>query len=147
MATGTAIQHRNEATVRAFCQAWMDLDTDAAMSLCTEDIKYHNLPLPPVVGQKDVRQIIHGILSRAEKSHWDLWNVLAKGDVVATERLDKWIWKDQKDKSTWGMQLPVVGIFECRPSDGKIAVWKDYYDNHIWYESFSFVRGRFSRSN
>ena len=44
----------------------------------------------------------------------------ATGDVVMNERTDRFLVKGE-----W-YDLPVAGVFELR--DGKIALWRDYFD-------------------
>ena len=53
---------RNVAKVRMFVDAWEALDPDVAMACLSEDIVYINQPLDPVVGQRDVRKIVAGIM-------------------------------------------------------------------------------------
>jgi len=52
------------------------------------------------------------------------FNVAENGDVVFTERVDRFQMGDKK------VELPVAGVFEVR--DGKIAAWRDYFDMPTW---------------
>ncbi|MDH3603708.1 MAG: hypothetical protein OEU26_29205 [Candidatus Tectomicrobia bacterium] len=50
----------------------------------------------------------------------NLINLLAEGDVVMVERMDRTV-VDGKS-----VDLPCFGIFEMR--EGKISEWRDYFD-------------------
>ena len=41
----------NEATVRAFLKGWDDLDVDACMAQCSDDMCYLNQPLEAIRGK------------------------------------------------------------------------------------------------
>jgi limonene-1,2-epoxide hydrolase len=118
---------RNEAVVRAFLRGWDDQDLDAAMAQCAPDIVYLNQPLPPIVGQADVRKLIGSLLQPAKKVRFKLLNLFGAGNLVVAERLDQWDW----DGNGFTLKLPVTGIFELTP-DGKIREWREYYDNAHW---------------
>ena len=118
---------RNEAVVRAFFRGWDDQDLDAAMAQCTPDIVYLNQPLPPIVGQDDVRKLIGSLLEPAKKVRFKLLNLFGHGNLVCAERLDQWDW----DGNGFTLKLPVTGILELTP-EGKIKEWREYYDNEHW---------------
>lgn len=121
---------RNVAQVRRFIDAWGAIDVDAAMACLSDDIVYINQPLDPVVGQKDVRKIVDGIMKLSKKVHWELRNCFGHGDTVVTERLDLWDF----DGKGWGLKLPCIGMFDVN-ADGKICGWRDYFDNRMWFEN------------
>ncbi|MDA0761874.1 MAG: limonene-1,2-epoxide hydrolase, partial [Proteobacteria bacterium] len=52
---------------------------------------------------------------------WVTLNIAANGNVVLTERLDKFKMSGGKD-----VAVPVMGTFEIR--DQKIIAWRDYFD-------------------
>ena len=129
---------RNVAKVRMFVDAWEALDPDVAMACLSEDIVYINQPLDPVVGQRDVRKIVAGIMVLTKRCHWELRNCFGRGNVVVTERLDCW---DFEGKPTWGLKLlngivklPCIGMFDLN-DEGKITGWRDYFDNRMWFEN------------
>lgn len=72
----TDLAARNAAIVRRFIDGWKAKDADLLMSMCTDDIEYINQPLAPVVGQKNVRMIIEGILKLTDRVEWELLNVV-----------------------------------------------------------------------
>ena len=47
-------------------------------------------------------------------------NLLSAGDVVIAERVDRTVANGKP------VDLPCCGVFELR--EGKIAVWRDYFD-------------------
>ena len=122
---------RNVAKVRMFVDAWEALDPDVAMACLSDDIVYINQPLEPVIGQRDVRKIVAGIMVLTKRCHWELRNCFGRGNVVVTERLDCW---DFEGKSTWGLKLPCIGMFDLN-DEGKITGWRDYFDNRLWFNN------------
>lgn len=121
---------RNEAVVRAFVQAWRDLDVDAAMALLAPDIEYINQPLDPIVGHAGVRKIIQSLIEQSKVIDWELKNVFGSGDTVCTERLDCWDF----DGNGIALRLPCVGMFDIN-AEGKIRGWRDYFDIQLWSKS------------
>lgn len=119
---------RNVAKVREFIDCWEALDSDHAMRCLSDDIVYINQPLEPVVGQRDVRKIVDGIMKLSTRVHWELRNCFGRGDVVVTERLDLWDF----DGRGWGLKLPCIGMFDI-DDDGRICGWRDYFDNQMWF--------------
>ncbi len=121
---------RNVAKVREFIDCWEALDCDHAMRCLSDDIVYINQPLEPVVGQKDVRQIVDGIMKLSKRVHWELRNCFGRGNVVVSERLDLWDF----DGNGWGLALPCIGMFDVN-EDGLICGWRDYFDNQMWFQN------------
>ena len=121
---------RNVKKVRLFIDAWAAIDPDVAMACLSEDINYINQPLPPVVGQRDVRKIVAGIMQLSKGVHWELRNCFGHGNTVVTERMDCWDF----DGNGWGLKLPCIGMFDLN-DDGKICGWRDYFDNRLWFEN------------
>lgn len=119
---------RNVARVREFIDAWGAVDCDAAMACLSDDIVYINQPLEPVVGQRDVRRIVDGIMQLSKAVNWELRNCFGRGNVVVTERLDCWDF----DGHGWQLKLPCIGMFDL-DEDGRISGWRDYFDNRMWF--------------
>ena len=125
---------RNVFKVRLFIDAWEALDPDVAMACLSDDIVYINQPLAPVVGQRDVRKIVAGIMQLTTKVHWELRNCFGRGNVVVTERLDCWKFHDDPAGADWRLQLPCIGMFDLNDA-GKICGWRDYFDNRLWFNN------------
>lgn len=110
----------NETVVRNFIAAWSRLDADELVGFFTENGTYHNMMARPVSGRDNLRKFIGGFLKGWTATEWDIINIVSRGDVVIAERLDRTRLGDKK------VDLPCVGVFEMR--EGKINVWRDYFD-------------------
>jgi limonene-1,2-epoxide hydrolase len=107
-----------EETVTAFVAAWSALDEARIFGLLAEDIVYHNIPLAPVGGLKAVRAYLAAW--PVDECEWEILNIAARGEVVLTERVDRF--RRGADR----IVVPVMGAFEVR--DGRIIRWRDYFD-------------------
>ena len=110
----------NAAIIRDFVAAWSRLDADELTGFFTEDGIYHNMMLPPVQGHAALKPFIAGFLSSCQSADWELVNLLASGDLVVAERVDRAVAGGKP------VALPCCGVFEMR--GGKIAAWRDYFD-------------------
>jgi limonene-1,2-epoxide hydrolase len=109
----------NEQIVRDFLAAWPAKKIDELMSYFTDDAVYHNIPVAPVKGKKDIRDVFTSFLS-AFSIELIVVNAAASGNLVFTERIDRF------DMNGKRFDLPVNGVFELR--NGKIASFRDYFD-------------------
>ena len=107
-----------EETVLAFVDAWNALDEARIYALMSDDIVYHNMPLEPVVGCEAVRANLAAW--PVDEAEWTVLNIAVRGDVVLTERVDRF-----RRGGRW-ITVPVMGAFEV--IDGKITHWRDYFD-------------------
>jgi limonene-1,2-epoxide hydrolase len=114
----------NIALVEKFCQAFSRRDADEILSFFTEDAVYHNMPMPPMTGKQAIRNVIDMFLKPAQAVDFEMLHIAGEGDIVHTERIDKF------DISGKKVELPVAGVFEVK--DGKIAAWRDYFDMATW---------------
>ena len=119
----------NAETIREFIQAWSKLDTDILVSYFTTDGVYHNMPMGPVAGHDNLRKFIEEFLSAWTATDWELLNLVESGDIVIAERMDRTQVGDKR------VDLPCCGVFEMR--DGKIAVWRDYFDMQSYVNAMS----------
>ncbi len=119
----------NEAAVRDFVAAWSNLDAEELVSYFTDDGTYHNMMLEPVSGKDNLVQFIDGFLSNWTQTDWEMINIMASGDLVFAERMDR---TKIGDKS---VDLPCVGVFEME--NGKIKVWRDYFDLATYTSAFA----------
>ncbi|HJP64746.1 MAG TPA: limonene-1,2-epoxide hydrolase family protein [Actinomycetota bacterium] len=108
------------AVVQSFIHAVEQRRFDDAFELVTNDFVYDNVPLPTLEGVAAARVWLEGFLGFLDETEWVLHRVLVDGDVVVTERTDRFRMGDR-----W-VELPVAGVWELR--DGKIALWRDYFD-------------------
>ena len=119
----------NEALVRDFIAAWSRLDVDELVAYFCEDGVYHNMPAEPVAGHEALRAFIGAFLANWERTDWEVLNLLAEGDIVVVERMDRTL------ASGKSVDLPCCGVFEMR--NGKIAVWRDYFDMATYINALS----------
>lgn len=102
-----------------FIAAWNANDLARVVDCLTEDVRYHNVPMEPILGREAVRAYLTGIGG----FDWVRWSVLAiaeSGMTVLTERVDEFGLRGR------AVSLPLMGAFEIR--DGRIAAWRDYFD-------------------
>ncbi|MDP1649217.1 MAG: nuclear transport factor 2 family protein [Rubrivivax sp.] len=110
----------NERKVRDFIAAWSRLDAAELASYFADDGCYWNMPAQPVRGRQNIERMIRGFIATWTETLWDIRTLLASGDRVVAERLDR-------TKTKQGdVDLPCVGIFEMR--DGMIVQGRDYFD-------------------
>jgi len=119
----------NEQLVRDFCEACGRRDIDELLTFFTEDAVYHNMPMDPVRGTDQIRNVLGLFVPTSSEIAWTIHNIGSNGDVVFTERTDRFVMGDKS------VDLPVAGIFEMR--NGKIAKWRDYFDMNAWTSAFS----------
>lgn len=119
----------NAKIVREFIEAWSRLDPAELAGYFTDDGSYHNMPTGPVTGRDNVQQMIAGFTANWTETQWDILNLVAAGDVVIAERLDR-TKADGKD-----VDLPCTGVFEME--NGKIKVWRDYFDMGTFVKAMS----------
>ena len=119
----------NGKIVREFVAAWSNLNTDELVAYFTEDGVYHNMPAQPVSGHDNLRNFISGFLRDWEKTDWEILNLLAGGDIVMVERIDRTVAAGKT------VELPCFGIFEMK--GGKITVWRDYFDMSTYINGLS----------
>lgn len=106
--------------VTRFIEAWSRMDPEELASYFAEDGAYHNMPMQSVVGRDNVRKFIAAFLRGWTATQWDILNIMAVGNVVMVERIDR------TQTPTGKVDLPCVGVFEM--TEGKIRVWRDYFD-------------------
>ena len=107
--------------VTEFCKLWANPDPEELASYFTDDAVYHNIPMPPAEGREAIKEFIAGFLAAFDGIDFQVHRQLSQGDVVMNERTDVMRRKDGLE-----VPLPVTGVFELR--DGKIALWRDYFD-------------------
>lgn len=114
----------NERLVLDFCNAWSRKDIDELLGYFAPDAVYHNIPLEPLKGIAAIRATLEMFAGPAEHVEFELLALASNGDVVFTERVDRFriLGRD--------VALPVAGVFEVRA--GKIAAWRDYFDLQTW---------------
>ena len=110
----------NEQVVRSFCESWLKRDLDEILSHVTDDMEYHNIPVPVVVGKENVAVVFKYFLDLMHHLDLEITNIMSQGNKVFTERVDR------MTATSGHTDLPVGGYFEVR--DGKIAVMHEYFN-------------------
>lgn len=112
-----------EETVVSFIDCWNRMDMPGAFALMHPDIVYHNIPMEAVRGHDGVRTAL-AAFPPIEAVEWITHAIASKGDVVLTERTDKF-----RIHGKW-VAVPVMGTFEIK--DGLIIAWRDYFDLNMF---------------
>ncbi len=107
------------AVVEAFLDALARPDVDAAMALIDDSIAYTNVSLP-TMDRTAMRKFLSGIEEPGGGFGVTIHHIAADGPTVLTERTDLLVIRGMK------VQIWVCGRFEVH--DGKITVWRDYFD-------------------
>ena len=110
----------NAAIIREFIGAWSRLDADELASYFADDGVYHNMPTAPVAGRENVQKLIAGFIGNWTGTDWEIVNLVAAGDVVIAERVDRTRVGPKR------VDLPCCGVFVMER--GKIKIWRDYFD-------------------
>jgi limonene-1,2-epoxide hydrolase len=119
----------NVQIIKDFIAAWSNLQADELVEYFAEDGIYHNMPAQPVQGRENLTKFIGGFLASWTRTTWDTLNIMGEGNVVIAERLDR------TEVGEIKVDLPCCGVFEMQ--DGKIKVWRDYFDMATFTKPFA----------
>ncbi|MFN3255209.1 MAG: limonene-1,2-epoxide hydrolase family protein [Ilumatobacter sp.] len=108
-------------TVNEFMRRFCDKDLDGACELVTADVEYDNVPIGKNFGPEGIKAFAGGMVDGFDTVEFIVHREAATGNVVLNERTDRFVRGDQQ------YDIPVVGVFELT-DDGKIALWRDYFD-------------------
>lgn len=122
-----------ERVVLDFLAAWPRGDIEELMAFFAPDAVYHNIPVPPVRGAAAIREAFLAFARLMDSIEIENLHVAASGDVVFTERIDRF------RNKTVTLDLPVAGVFEVR--DGKIVAHRDYFDYQTWLRATGIPLG------
>ena len=107
--------------VSALIDACQARDLDAACALVTDDVVYDNVPIGVVHGPDGVRSVLSGgVMQAATEVEWVTHRQVADGSTVMNERTDRFLVDGR-----W-VEIPIAAVFEVR--DGRVALWRDYFD-------------------
>ena len=109
-----------EQVVRKFCSAVDRKDLEAVAALLDEMVVYHNVGTEPAVGRKETLAALQFQFDMFEPIAFRIRHLAVSGDTVLTERVD--------EVTANGIMaaVPVMGAFDVH--DGRIKVWRDYFD-------------------
>lgn len=108
------------AVVEAFLGALEAKEFDRAVSLLADDVVYQNMPFPANRGKPAVVRTLKLFEKLVTAFEVRMRNIAAQGGTVLTERVDV------LSGPLFYLDIPVCGTFEVR--DGKIVLWRDYFD-------------------
>ena len=106
--------------VRDFLAALEDLDLTAAGELLAPGVLYQNVPLPPARGKAATLRMLGLLLRYGTGFEARIHEISSDGDTVLTVRTDA------LERGRWRAEFWVCGTFRVR--DGKIVLWRDYFD-------------------
>ena len=110
------------ALVRKFFELVNSDEFDEAIDLLSDNVFYHNIPLPELMGRENARKFHKdfGVGSRV-KIDWQLTHIAQSGNAVLTERID--IFRHENGAE---IVLPIMGSMIVE--SGAITQWRDYFD-------------------
>ena len=118
-------------TVTAFIGALTSGDIDTAASLCDPDLVFENVPLDPPrqQGRDAILEGLGALIGMCRRVEWEVPHQFESGTSVANERIDRF-WFDDGIAA----EVPVMARWEV--VDGRITLWRDYYDLSMWDRAF-----------
>jgi limonene-1,2-epoxide hydrolase len=100
--------------------AWNSMEWDRMIELFADDGILHSVMIDPVAGKESIRARLMPLLQNLERIELQVRNKGVVNDVVILERVDDFVYQGKQSR------VPVVGIMEI--SNGKVDVWREYYD-------------------
>jgi limonene-1,2-epoxide hydrolase len=121
----------------AYVAACTAKDLERAVSFYTQQSVYHNLPTEPVHGVDGVRKILSEFFAIASAIRFEIHAIAEtpSGEVL-TRRTDHFCIND-----TW-VSVEVMGAVSIR--QGKILVWREYFDSRQMEAGFAKASGALS---
>jgi limonene-1,2-epoxide hydrolase len=95
-------------------------DLARVAAVCADDMEYDNVPMGKVFGRDEIIARLTPMVERSETIEWIVHRQVASDTTVMNERSDRFLIGGK-----W-IDLPVMGVFEV--VDGKITLWRDYFD-------------------
>ncbi|MFZ0833717.1 MAG: nuclear transport factor 2 family protein [Mycobacterium sp.] len=112
------------ATVHGLWQALSKRDFDAVQTFLSDDCIYVDMPLGPTGAARGpvdiVKRLKVGLESLADYTNHD-GLLVTNGPDAVYEHSETWTWKSGETAV-----LPFVSVHKV--IDGKVALWKDYWD-------------------
>ena len=111
----------NEAIIRRFLSLWAGREADTMAAMFAENGVYDNVPnKQPMEGRAAIRQWLGFCFEHLTRIDVEILHMASNGEWTLSERLDTHVIGDRH------MPLPVMNA--CRIVDGKIVMFRDYYD-------------------
>ncbi len=123
-----------ESVVNDFMARITALDFDGAFELVTPDVEYDNVPIGKVEGPDGIRSVFAQFDAMGvDGMEWIVHRQTAGDTVVMNERTDKF-----RANGKWA-EVAVAGVFEVH--DGRITLWRDYFDMNAMTEAITALAG------
>jgi limonene-1,2-epoxide hydrolase len=135
--TGTDSIAGGAKVVKRFVESWANAPLDETVGYLAEDVHFVNVPIPePIEGRAKAKQFLEPFFvkdSLIVPFHFqtEIKQILSDGQSVMLERVDTFKIAGKQ----WS--IPVVGVFEVK--NGKITVWKDYFDMGQFQEPATLI--------
>jgi limonene-1,2-epoxide hydrolase len=110
-----------EAAVNEFIRQVVAKDLEGAAALVSDDLEYDNVPFGKNHGPEELKTFLGQMVSGFDEVEFIIHRQTCTGNVVMNERTDRF-----RSGEKW-IDLPVAGVFEV-DADGKISLWRDYFD-------------------
>ena len=121
------------ALVRTFIDLLVANQPGAACAMVSDDCEYDNVPMGKVFGPSGISGSLAPFLGGCTAIEWNIHRQVESGTVangtVFNERTDRF-----QLGGRW-VEVPVCGIFEVR--DGKITLWRDYFDQSTFRDQLT----------
>jgi limonene-1,2-epoxide hydrolase len=117
---------RSSEIMEAFLEAYWKQDIEAVIALAHPDFLWLNMAMPKskIEGSEGLRRLMEaghgGFPEPIEVGEHVTGEVLEDGGRIQAERVDRF-----KVRGCW-IEIPCNALWEVR--DGKVKLWKDYYD-------------------
>jgi limonene-1,2-epoxide hydrolase len=108
------------AVVREMFRAWHELDWERVYALFAEDGVLHSMMDEPVVGRAAIRERLGRLAPGISRIDLQVRTMGVIDGRVVVERVDDFDYHGHRGR------VPVVGVLEVE--NGKVKVWREYYD-------------------
>ncbi len=123
-----------EEIVNTFTARITALDFDGAFELVADDIEYDNVPIGKVTGPDGIRSVFAQLDAMGvDAMEWTVHRQVASATTVMNERTDTF------NAGAKSAAVNVMGVWEV--ADGKITLWRDYFDMSAMTETITALAG------
>ena len=122
--------HTPDSLVREFISLLVSRDLSTAAAMVTDDFEYDNGPMGKTFGPEAIEKTLSGFFGMCTGIDWVILRQTSSGTLESGTVLNE---RDDRIEihGRW-TTLPVAGVFEIR--DGKISLWRDYFDKQTIIE-------------
>ncbi len=110
----------NKEIVDNFFDRWKQGDIAGAMSNCTDDVVWNNVPMKPIEGRVAIESFLAKFAKGMTDVFYDVHLCMEDGDRLMLEGVENYTKNGKK------VSVPYMASFSFR--DGKISGWADYFD-------------------